>query len=729
MVVGVNEASAPGLQVQGPPENDVPDPVREALEAARGARLDRRALEALSRRLADLPVADVDAAIDAAVAAYEFEAAAALLLAGAALGRRFDAARIAPVLPYVDDLTLEALVAASTGDRVGVLLEAAATGRLDAPTSALALMVATALLDGAAPPPRLLAELRLLAREPLDEEAGDMVATCALALKDAALREVAGPWIDALERAGVQPFDLTVLRRRADGDPLAILPEDEAAEVVEGDGAPLKAQQKIGRNDPCPCGSGKKFKKCCDGKKPAAPAPPAQGADGDGATPAPGAPLTPKELVALDPAALSEEELPKRYDECVELGLWAPAARLVEELVARARSSPEAVPQPDAWRMDLVAAALQADAPDVAREQLARVAPELRDSPWGRLMEELVAPGPHALERLEAAAVEALRGGEHGNDATHLAVRVLLRYPALGALLARAAFAAGSLDELPERAWLLDEVERARDRLLLPPGDPYQDLFAAVLRDHDARKKAAEDAKERRKQQKHRARRPAGEDEPEADAETLRERLREAATRASELEEELKRLRARERDERRAARERAPAGDAAKVARLREKVDELKALLAESQEEKRELRRELEAARARDDDEARAKAAKAAEPERGEDDDDDEGPAAEAPDERRPALVPVFSDAAAAAIREADRALGRAALRVVSGVAGGDPQVWSQVKRLRRRTDVCSARVGIHYRLLFRMHPARGELEVVSFINRRELDATIRRLG
>ena len=24
--------------------------------------------------------------------------------------------------------------------------------------------------------------------------------------------------------------------------------------------------EKIGRNDPCPCGSGKKFKKCCESK-------------------------------------------------------------------------------------------------------------------------------------------------------------------------------------------------------------------------------------------------------------------------------------------------------------------------------------------------------------------------------------------------------------------------------------------------------------------------------
>ena len=26
---------------------------------------------------------------------------------------------------------------------------------------------------------------------------------------------------------------------------------------------PIKADQDIGRNDPCPCGSGKKYKKCC----------------------------------------------------------------------------------------------------------------------------------------------------------------------------------------------------------------------------------------------------------------------------------------------------------------------------------------------------------------------------------------------------------------------------------------------------------------------------------
>jgi uncharacterized protein len=28
-------------------------------------------------------------------------------------------------------------------------------------------------------------------------------------------------------------------------------------------GTPVRAQEKVGRNDPCPCGSGKKFKQCC----------------------------------------------------------------------------------------------------------------------------------------------------------------------------------------------------------------------------------------------------------------------------------------------------------------------------------------------------------------------------------------------------------------------------------------------------------------------------------
>ena len=33
-------------------------------------------------------------------------------------------------------------------------------------------------------------------------------------------------------------------------------------EMVEGKSQPVRRKNKVGRNDPCPCGSGKKFKQC-----------------------------------------------------------------------------------------------------------------------------------------------------------------------------------------------------------------------------------------------------------------------------------------------------------------------------------------------------------------------------------------------------------------------------------------------------------------------------------
>ena len=33
--------------------------------------------------------------------------------------------------------------------------------------------------------------------------------------------------------------------------------------LMQGGAAPVRRAQTVGRNDPCPCGSGRKFKKCC----------------------------------------------------------------------------------------------------------------------------------------------------------------------------------------------------------------------------------------------------------------------------------------------------------------------------------------------------------------------------------------------------------------------------------------------------------------------------------
>jgi preprotein translocase subunit SecA len=38
---------------------------------------------------------------------------------------------------------------------------------------------------------------------------------------------------------------------------------EQAMESIDGRAAPIRVGHKIGRNDPCPCGSGQKYKKCC----------------------------------------------------------------------------------------------------------------------------------------------------------------------------------------------------------------------------------------------------------------------------------------------------------------------------------------------------------------------------------------------------------------------------------------------------------------------------------
>jgi len=44
----------------------------------------------------------------------------------------------------------------------------------------------------------------------------------------------------------------------------AMIPPSQWLPVMWGDFEPVRrSEARIGRNDPCPCGSGKKYKKCC----------------------------------------------------------------------------------------------------------------------------------------------------------------------------------------------------------------------------------------------------------------------------------------------------------------------------------------------------------------------------------------------------------------------------------------------------------------------------------
>jgi uncharacterized protein YecA (UPF0149 family) len=57
---------------------------------------------------------------------------------------------------------------------------------------------------------------------------------------------------------GVEEAEAPEFELRHKTDPAA-LGDGGASDEEEAD----EAQAKVGRNEPCPCGSGKKFKKCC----------------------------------------------------------------------------------------------------------------------------------------------------------------------------------------------------------------------------------------------------------------------------------------------------------------------------------------------------------------------------------------------------------------------------------------------------------------------------------
>ncbi len=61
---------------------------------------------------------------------------------------------------------------------------------------------------------------------------------------------------DVFAERGVRPIDDAL-------DVLAVFDEEDEAPAEPAE----NRFKNIGRNDPCPCGSGKKYKKCCLGKE------------------------------------------------------------------------------------------------------------------------------------------------------------------------------------------------------------------------------------------------------------------------------------------------------------------------------------------------------------------------------------------------------------------------------------------------------------------------------
>jgi hypothetical protein len=643
---------------------------------------------------------DPTAEVERAWSVDDAESVASFALAAALAGAPLAAPKVLDAVVLLDDLRLGAMLAANvTGNRVKALLDAVERDATADERDALALYLA-ATLRTKKTPPRLSALVRTHARRGESLVCGELLVATAALLGDADVSAVvAAAFADIGERQAQQA--VAELLRGADGPIVAIveqLPDYAPTSLA----APLTLRRggdKPGRNDPCPCGSGKKYKKCCHDADTAAGSADPEAAwrkQLEAAVPT----MTAQQAVDLRLADLTalpyERLLPEtRLAAMRELLLhrrWDAAERAID---AMARAGEDA----NKARLELVDEAFRVREVDVARAHAQRLQDAGLADGLLEAMDAAATPTRTSLSRLDALAGQGLR--DVPAAVFDVAEALLTYHPSLGIVAARGALATAAP---AESKLFLGLIEEARDHLGLPPGDPALDVHEALERfDRDRDAKPATDG-------------PTVE-QLTAEARALRAAAREASARIEDLET---RLRARDRAPEAAAAP-APASWETERNELRDRLAEMKSLIASGNDERAELRRKLAEANERQEKKVVAGggvpvADATPDPER-------------APDEAprvRGVMVPHFARAAEAALRDLPARVVRDALRVIADLCSGEGNVWREIKQLERISPpMYSARIGIHYRVLFRMGP--GVLEVEEILAREGLLAGVRR--
>src|SRR5262245_2614473 len=243
---------------------------------------------------------------------------------------------------------------------------------------------------------------------------------------------------------------------------------------------------KVGRNDPCPCGSGKKYRRCClekDRERLSDPSPYA-GLTMEEAKRDPtrhGDPgifleMNKEELDGTARASLTPELLRGLVQGYVRLGELASASTVLGELAARVEGgeeSPEVLSERDA----LVYEALRRGDRKRARTEIAlRRGPITFEAQLNQLTLDLANRPPEKLLRVENYLRQLI---DDPRNLTEMADAVSLAgYPGLTMALARAAAVLGGSAD--DRSVLEDLLYTEREVLKLPDRDAGLRLLAAA---------------------------------------------------------------------------------------------------------------------------------------------------------------------------------------------------------------------------------------------------------
>ena len=649
-----------------------------------------------------------------------------VFVAAAGAGRRMEARHLAGgamMFPFYGWLGRVAV--RMHGDIVEPLLTALETTRLDRVCEAAALHLMWAWCAehrGGVLPDKFMPLVRALARKVKQKNHDDAEVkvysfVCALATltKDAGLIQLlrqrfpsttAKEWQDMDERSPKLSAEILAEYQESVLDYVSEKPKQT---VAEGE-TMRRAVARVGRNEPCPCGSGKKYKHCCISKDQERLH---RSSDVAG--------VTHEELFAKLEEHLTADRLEKA--EPYEIARLNPAkipAALLDayflrlatcNLLDRAAEALEILGWSDrlkeGWK-HVMFGAVRNGRRDVAQRLMRLREPQGFKESDLDFSERLLLAGddiPRCVQLMEENARKVLKT-ENLEELLGLAHGVTFsKFPALGILLYRGVFPLVPTDRA---ATSFEQLMLARDRLNLPPDDPFSDILDKRLAEHEA--EDGKDAVELRKS---------------------RRLLEIKAQEVRELKDSLERL-----QKEIVRREKNPIAPAPAVPapapvdeqvlkEMRHKVDELKSALKERHHERNELRRELQKAQASLE-EIHNKTAPVAPDENGGHDAEDSLLLSPDAPETQPIRLIEFCKHFSQTLAPFPRHVARAAMIMIGRLAAGDPAAFVGALRLKATPNVMRQRIGSDYRLLFRLWPER--LEVIDLINRKDLERRIKTL-
>ncbi|MDZ7761154.1 MAG: SEC-C metal-binding domain-containing protein [Desulfovermiculus sp.] len=522
--------------------------------------------------------------------------------------------------------------------------------------------------------------------------------------------------LDCLENNSYQD---SLLSRFLERDIHQSLPKERPPRYIAQEHTVRRPVPKIGRNDPCHCGSGKKYKKCCLQKDQELfyNASPYAGLTMSQVISSPGmvegteviSNMRAYQIKKLNPEELKEDQLFAAYRRADVFGLHEIALNMLLELRDRPGKHDFALDH----MHDLLYAALEAGNLELSKK-IKHFLPQddFHDQNIKQFHFELL-ENKDLFMTLEEQCRRSITENDmgSGNNLVDLAHCFDKTFPALSVVFSRAAMVEQS-DAFLDNEVLLEIVRNARTDLDLDTyADPIEDILEWAMDMHDQDNELEEKEKviNELKQKIFEGRRVAVHKDRE-----LREKERELKALSKKLEEGSLPGPSKYVQPEQAGTQGQGQGQE-NAARLKRRIEQLKMEIREQQQERRRLHQELES-------KEKAEIQRSL-PEKSEHEmssTQDEEDAQDVPALKR-VHIPVYTEQFKKSCRQISAGIGAKALRAATGFATHDAPTLRQSKQLEKISSIYRIRVGINYRLMVRWK--KGEdLEILDLIPRQEMD-------